>query len=102
MIRRPPRSTLFPYTTLFRSRGGPLARAKAPLHLPGHRTRRTARGPYAGDREVRSSSGSVRRANGLRRRPVSLDRAPLLLGEREYRWDELELAKAPDEGWAHH
>src|SRR2546430_8707487 len=24
MIRRPPRSTLFPYTTLFRSRGGEL------------------------------------------------------------------------------
>src|SRR2546430_11808391 len=24
MIRRPPRSTLFPYTTLFRSIGGPL------------------------------------------------------------------------------
>src|SRR5260221_9844431 len=24
MIRRPPRSTLFPYTTLFRSRGDPL------------------------------------------------------------------------------
>src|SRR5947209_11525953 len=27
MIRRPPRSTLFPYTTLFRSRGRPLLRA---------------------------------------------------------------------------
>src|SRR2546425_11471713 len=27
MIRRPPRSTLFPYTTLFRSRGQPLADA---------------------------------------------------------------------------
>src|SRR2546422_3961724 len=26
MIRRPPRSTLFPYTTLFRSRGGMLRR----------------------------------------------------------------------------
>src|SRR5215475_8936276 len=26
MIRRPPRSTLFPYTTLFRSRGGHLER----------------------------------------------------------------------------
>src|SRR2546430_6519046 len=26
MIRRPPRSTLFPYTTLFRSRGEPRAR----------------------------------------------------------------------------
>src|SRR3712207_8781710 len=25
MIRRPPRSTLFPYTTLFRSGGGPAA-----------------------------------------------------------------------------
>src|SRR3712207_9119674 len=31
MIRRPPRSTLFPYTTLFRSReaGRPLARSEA-------------------------------------------------------------------------
>src|SRR2546422_8148090 len=27
MIRRPPRSTLFPYTTLFRSRSRPLAKA---------------------------------------------------------------------------
>src|SRR2546427_9412415 len=30
MIRRPPRSTLFPYTTLFRSRGA--ARGYAALH----------------------------------------------------------------------
>src|SRR3712207_8376174 len=29
MIRRPPRSTLFPYTTLFRSRHGLARRAKA-------------------------------------------------------------------------
>src|SRR5258708_27316416 len=29
MIRRPPRSTLFPYTTLFRSRGEALAPAHA-------------------------------------------------------------------------
>src|SRR2546426_12144500 len=28
MIRRPPRSTLFPYTTLFRSRGPALARCR--------------------------------------------------------------------------
>src|SRR2546430_4677448 len=40
MIRRPPRSTLFPYTTLFRSRGGQvikveqsLARLRQDLHL---------------------------------------------------------------------
>src|SRR5690349_22392624 len=32
MIRRPPRSTLFPYTTLFRSRGGRV--------LPGRARRR--------------------------------------------------------------
>src|SRR5256885_13068731 len=52
MIRRPPRSTLFPYTTLFRSRNGrsqaredrapaipprraPLADPARPLHLQG-------------------------------------------------------------------
>src|SRR5260370_17229184 len=39
MIRRPPRSTLFPYTTLFRSRRtfvkGALVTASAPL-LPAH------------------------------------------------------------------
>src|SRR2546430_4422797 len=29
MIRRPPRSTLFPYTTLFRSLGGDLVAARA-------------------------------------------------------------------------
>src|SRR3712207_7406233 len=29
MIRRPPRSTLFPYTTLFRSRGAPAVRARS-------------------------------------------------------------------------
>src|SRR2546430_12713159 len=31
MIRRPPRSTLFPYTTLFRSRGGTRNTHAAPL-----------------------------------------------------------------------
>src|SRR5204863_6161618 len=42
MIRRPPRSTLFPYTTLFRSQGriGPMV-ARSPLR----RTGRTARAP---------------------------------------------------------
>src|SRR2546425_11632026 len=44
MIRRPPRSTLFPYTTLFRSRGrGPVRRAGA----PAARARRGV-GPGAG------------------------------------------------------
>src|SRR3989442_7460870 len=40
MIRRPPRSTLFPYTTLFRSRGRPGAARRGG---PGHQPRGTRR-----------------------------------------------------------
>src|SRR4051794_41479951 len=35
MIRRPPRSTLFPYTTLFRSRAAPVALARRRHRPPG-------------------------------------------------------------------
>src|SRR3712207_6902884 len=34
MIRRPPRSTLFPYTTLFRSEGRNVRERKVPHHAP--------------------------------------------------------------------
>src|SRR5256885_5121126 len=37
MIRRPPRSTLFPYTTLFRSRAGEPARVLDVGHAPTRR-----------------------------------------------------------------
>src|SRR5260370_23184746 len=37
MIRRPPRSTLFPYTTLFRSDEGDLAEGHAAFPHPLHR-----------------------------------------------------------------
>src|SRR3712207_8332147 len=50
MIRRPPRSTLFPYTTLFRS----------PRYLRG--LRRTARGRFSGGAQpdrLTSSSGRL-------------------------------------------
>src|SRR2546427_2741867 len=44
MIRRPPRSTLFPYTTLFRSRpharGEPIGRVVGQLHGLGRRAER--------------------------------------------------------------
>src|SRR5256885_3011689 len=44
MIRRPPRSTLFPYTTLFRSRCfGGRPRPSVPLGLPARRTLRNRR-----------------------------------------------------------
>src|SRR5688572_32517544 len=40
MIRRPPRSTLFPYTTLFRSRGEGWAPRQGVLRVVGRRPRR--------------------------------------------------------------
>src|SRR5438105_11264415 len=56
MIRRPPRSTLFPYTTLFRSRGAGPAHVRRALRLRA----RQARGPQhrlllaAGEEQDRS------------------------------------------------
>src|SRR3712207_8739897 len=58
MIRRPPRSTLFPYTTLFRS-VDPLRQVLV-LHGQGpscdlHRAGASAAGPGAGRRRARDS-----------------------------------------------
>src|SRR5256885_10860299 len=52
MIRRPPRSTLFPYTTLFRSPGD---RARAPRTRARRASARGARG--ARDRDRRAPAG---------------------------------------------
>src|SRR3712207_7375531 len=55
MIRRPPRSTLFPYTTLFRSRGQRHAERLSPV--PADELRR-----HRGGRSVhRRRGGTVRR-----------------------------------------
>src|SRR3712207_9397309 len=58
MIRRPPRSTLFPYTTLFRSRAPPGGGARRPR--PARRRARRGR------RRVlrRRGEGAPRRARG--------------------------------------
>src|SRR3989449_3399494 len=55
MIRRPPRSTLFPYTTLFRSRSRPgwlpgqrVGDGAGPATAITHRDRRERRGSRAG------------------------------------------------------
>src|SRR3712207_8554442 len=57
MIRRPPRSTLFPYTTLFRSR-----RARRPRGGPNRRSllRRMARDPETARRSIRPLLGPFR------------------------------------------
>src|SRR6266550_5517347 len=58
MIRRPPRSTLFPYTTLFRSltRGGPAARDDPPFRrAAAERDRGAARLRARGRRDRKST-----------------------------------------------
>src|SRR3712207_7494365 len=65
MIRRPPRSTLFPYTTLFRSRSEPLTPAEL----------RICRGPEALDVAQRGGDDILGRATrgripALRRLPA--------------------------------
>src|SRR5258708_22547492 len=45
MIRRPPRSTLFPYTTLFRSHRRSQSQRHPPLRRHGHAPRRREGGP---------------------------------------------------------
>src|SRR6266446_1506793 len=63
MIRRPPRSTLFPYTTLFRSHSGSVVAAWSP-------SRRQARGSFpqathVGLSPIRSGYASARRCHSL-------------------------------------
>src|SRR3712207_7451958 len=53
MIRRPPRSTLFPYTTLFRSR----VHAGRPVHLPRLRPVVERSGDRRGGHGHRSTGG---------------------------------------------
>src|SRR5256885_13141214 len=62
MIRRPPRSTLFPYTTLFRSARVFRGTARATVHLR----------QKASQLALRVASGaSKRRGDGLAGRPIS-------------------------------
>src|SRR2546421_6131552 len=65
MIRRPPRSTLFPYTTLFRSRASGRARerSRSTTPSPGTRAPRGSSRPttaWAAGRRGRGRRGSLR------------------------------------------
>src|SRR5258708_28303018 len=74
MIRRPPRSTLFPYTTLFRSHLWPTACARAPGASRAH-----AVGPCAG------------RADGrVRQQLLALHAGPFREGRSEEHTSELQ------------
>src|SRR3712207_7327902 len=75
MIRRPPRSTLFPYTTLFRSRRGNgvrSARARGRRPRAGdHRRRRRDR--LAGTARRRGRDGRGTRGGGEDRKSTRLN-----------------------------
>src|SRR2546422_4084991 len=64
MIRRPPRSTLFPYTTLFRSESATNNRGGHQLPTTEHETKRRGSSIMTGDaikeREVASASPNGR------------------------------------------
>src|SRR3712207_6935594 len=82
MIRRPPRSTLFPYTTLFRSpadeRGGPLlAGVVPPARLPlsrGPRERAGVRGAPRAAARARRVGRALVGGRPPRAAPRPLDR----------------------------
>src|SRR3712207_7244368 len=80
MIRRPPRSTLFPYTTLFRSEGARLPPARPADRAQGVR----AEGPPG--RGAREVGGRHRRGRGqgehLPRRQQDEDRKSTRLNSR--------------------
>src|SRR5258705_7871206 len=60
MIRRPPRSTLFPYTTLFRSWPTPTPRCGAARRLPWARWARGPKPPSPRSEEHTSELQSLR------------------------------------------
>src|ERR1035437_10614565 len=84
MIRRPPRSTLFPYTTLFRSGTG---RAR------GHGRHTTARGRAAADATDRPRAAALSRPRGA---PATSDYAARSLAKAGQQPQDLEVE--PDQG----
>src|SRR5258708_21004528 len=85
MMRRPPRSTLFPYTTLFRSGGvvgGPLVRAE---HEDVHRDGRPVRRPAGPARHGLVSSQTTVRSEEHTSELQSPDQlvCPLLLEKKK-------------------
>src|SRR2546422_8304552 len=78
MIRRPPRSTLFPYTTLFRSQQ--LGRARSPRGAAFRRARHGSDRPRGAARRPGARAAVRRRARGAA--PVTPPRARLAVPER--------------------
>src|SRR5256885_13306318 len=85
MIRRPPRSTLFPYTTLFRSTTWPLLVMAAALQLrPGERRARSAALPGASDTKPADEPSLDRKSTRLNSSHLAISYAVFCLKKKEY------------------
>src|SRR3712207_6952881 len=80
MIRRPPRSTLFPYTTLFRSREQLVDDV---AHVPGEHVGHLGRQPHA-EAEVRDVPGHVVGGRGVGARDDRSEEHTSELQSRQY------------------
>src|SRR2546430_10565154 len=101
MIRRPPRSTLFPYTTLFRSPSSatPVASDTAPPCCPSGRASggRCRPGPVRSEEhtsELQSQSNLVCRLLLEKKKKEPRTRSPQLL-TRQFMWDRSQLCASP-------
>src|SRR3712207_8789740 len=98
MIRRPPRSTLFPYTTLFRSDGESKAQGGGrPCYRPSLTTATTTRGASAGLRGRRHGSDECSALGSLRSEEHTSE-----LQSRQYLVCRLLLEKKNDREREHH
>src|SRR3712207_130507 len=110
MIRRPPRSTLFPYTTLFRSANQAgednrnvarmaLLLAGLPVEVPGATVNRLCgsglEAVNSGYREIRAEEGEVIIAGGSE----SMTRAPLVMAKAAKAWDRQHQVHDTTLGW---
>src|SRR3712207_7410894 len=80
MIRRPPRSTLVPYTTLFRSDGRPARRARPPLGRTADHGGRPL--PYGGSGDDQPETATSCRCGGRGHAATELDRKSTRLNSR--------------------
>src|SRR3712207_7702422 len=93
MIRRPPRSTLFPYTTLFRSEGALVEGHLAPAVERGHYGRADVHEARGGPHVVAAGGGVPELGGGPGRRDESV--APHVHGRRRSEEQTSELQSRP-------
>src|SRR5437899_6530585 len=96
MIRRPPRSTLFPYTTLFRSNGqrGRRAGVLQPDHrrsLPGHRDLAWRRRRPFGSERDRHTRDEDRKSTRLNSSHLGISYAVFCLKKKKKKQTKLDV-----------